>query len=197
MPVSFTIAKVDVSPHVKGDIVSIVPRIRDMWDHDLFIGVVVPDATREEARHFIHSWKVDFKHTLNSENAFGWQYTIEVDPVYISASEIGKSELKDRMQDHVNNTSKYWEGSQVVSFSPNSMTVNIPKNGPYQTAKELSNLDYLKLLKSDFSDIFKTVINVRRYHFSEADVDQVVALGNVVTLTKAQVLNKILDRLDG
>ncbi len=100
------------------------------------------------------------------------------------------------MQDHCNGGSEYWEGCNVVSFTASSMTVDIPKNGVYQTANGLSDLDYLKLLKSDFSDIFMTVLNVRRYYFLEADVDTAISQGGQITLTKAQALNKVQDRLD-
>jgi len=198
MPAYLDIAARDLTSYKKGDIVAVAIEGKQcsIDPSGALIGLTISDATREQVHHYIHDWKVDFLHTLNSQNAFGWQYIIEVDPIYISASDIGKAELKDKMQDHVNGGSQYWEGCQAVGFTSNSMTVNIPKDGPYQTAHGLDNIDFLKLLKSDFSDIFRTRLNVRRYHFSEADVDQVIADGGAITLTRAQALNRIIDRLE-
>ena len=156
--------------------------------------MTISDASHAEAQHYIEGWEIDFSHTLDNQNNNFWWVIIEVDPAYIDASETSKTELKTSMQDHVVN-SKYWAGSSVVSFTSSSMTVKIPKGGTYQTAEGLSNLDYLKLLKSDFSDIFKTFLKIRRYHFSEADVDNVIAQGGEITITKAQALNNIIDRL--
>lgn len=99
------------------------------------------------------------------------------------------------MQDHVEN-SEYWDGSQVVSFTSSSMTVDVPKNGIYQMASGLNNLDYLKLLKSNFRDVFRTQLNVSRYHFSESDVDAVIAAGGTVTRTKQQAITHMLDKLE-
>ena len=39
-------------------------------------------------------------------------------------------------------------------------------------------------------------MNVSRYHFSDTDVDQVIAMGGTITLTKSQVLNKMIDKLE-
>jgi len=76
------------------------------------------------------------------------------------------------------------------------LVVDIPKNGIYQTAQGLTNTAYLQALKSDFSDIFRESIAVRRYYFLEADVDAAYALPNgQVTLTTAQALAKIVDKL--
>lgn len=46
------------------------------------------------------------------------------------------------------------------------------------------------------ADVSRTLGTWRkhRYHFSEADVDTALAQGGVVTLTNAQLLNKVLDR---
>ena len=157
--------------------------------------MTISDATHAEAQHYIEGWVIDFSHTIENQNANFWWITIEVDPAYIDASETSRAELKAGMQDHVT-TTEYWEGTSVVSFTSSSMTVKIPKNGVYQTAEGLSNLDYLKLLKSDFSDVFKTFLKIRRYHFSGAGVDTVIAQGGSITITKAQALNNIIDRLD-
>ncbi len=196
MPTYLDIAARDLTTYKKGDVVgiSIEGKQCSVDPSGAFIGLIISDATREEVHHYIHDWQIDFEHTLISENASGWRYKIKVDPVYISASNIGKAELKTGMQNHIT-SAEYWAGSSVFSFTTSSMTVDIPKNGTYQTTKGLSDVDYLKLLKADFRDIFKVRLNASRYHFSDADVDQVIADGGSITLTKAQTLNKVIDKL--
>lgn len=148
-------------------------------------------------RHYAFGWEVDFVHVLVDQDQDSWTYRLEVDPALISASDVGKAEMKTAMRDHIESGSEYWEGSQVLSFGPNSITVQIPKNGPYQVANGMSDNNYRKLLRSDFSDIFKTVINIRRYHFSESDVDDLVNNhGGQRTVTAAQAMSVIIDRLD-
>jgi len=145
--------------------------------------------------HYINDWHIDFRHVFVAENELGWRYRIEVDPIYISASDVGKQEVKSEMVSLVE-SGEYWEGSRVFKIKSDYMTVDIPKNGVYQTASGLSDLDYLKLLKKDFSDVFRQRLNVSRYHFSEADVDTVIAAGGTIEQTKLQALNKVLDKLE-
>jgi hypothetical protein len=196
MPVKFDVAKFDNDPWVKGDIVSVIPDGMDFSQSasGFFIGVEITDATYEQANHYIHGWQIDFVFTLLAQNASGWRYQIEVDPAVLDVSETAKANIKSEMQDHVEG-SEYWEGASVFAFSANSMTVDIPKNGPYQSANGMSNLDYLQWLKRDFSDKFKTTIGVRRYYFDPTEVDKVPANGSV-QITKAQALARIIDRLD-
>ena len=158
--------------------------------------MVITDASREEVHNYVSHWVIDFQHVLENQNANFWWITISVDPIYISASNVGAAELKTTVQDHVTSVSEYWEGTSVVSFTSSSMTVKIPKNGVYQVANGLTALEYLNLLKSDFSDVFKTTINFSRYHFSEADVDTAIANGGRIEITKAQALNRALDKLE-
>lgn len=200
MPAYLDIATRDLDTFKKGDIVSISIKGKggSIDPTGAFITLIISDATREQAYRYIRDWKIDFSHTLVSQNAFGWQFLIEVDPVWISASGIGRASVKDKMRSHIDNAraGSPWQGCMVALFSVNSMTVNVPKNGTYQTTKGLDNIDYLGALKSDFRDIFRSQLMPRRYYFSEADVDQVVAAGGTITLTKVQVLSKVLDKLE-
>jgi len=157
--------------------------------------LIISDASREEVHHYISDWTIDFRHVYVGENDDGWRYRIEVDPVYISASKVGKQEMKAEMVSLIEN-GEYWEGSSVFKIKVDYMTVDIPKNGVYQTASGLSDFDYLKLLKSDFSDVFRQRLNISRCHFSDEDVDTVIADGGTITLTKLQALNRVLDRLE-
>ena len=193
MPAFIDIAARDLKSYNKGDIIGIAGRCSTPTDK--IVGVEITDATINQSLHYVYGWYIDFSHTLVNQNENGWRFEIEVDPAYISASDVGKDELKAGMQDHVE-SNEYWEGSSVVSFTSNSMVVDIPKDGIYQTANELSNLDYLKLLKSNFSDVFKIRLFPSRYHASAAQVDQIIAAGGFIQITKEQALNKIIDKLE-
>lgn len=160
-----------------------------------YIHLTISDADRNQVIEFLERWDIKFQHVLENQNANFWWITISVDPAYISASNVGAAELKSTVQDHVEGGSEYWQGTTVVSFTSSSMTVKIPKNGVYQTANGLSALEYLKVLKSDFADIFDTVLDPKRYYFSAEDVATVLAAGGSFTLTKAQALNNIIDKL--
>lgn len=159
-----------------------------------YIHVNVTGSTREQAAAYLGSWDIKYIFTLVNQNAAGWRYRIEVDPAYISASNQGSAELKTTMQDMVTGTEE-WEGSAVVSFTSSSMTVDITKSGVYQTAQSLSDLDYLKLLKSIFADIFDTVLDPRRYKFAAVDVATALAGDGTWTLTKAEAQAVVIDKL--
>ena len=160
-----------------------------------YIHLTISDVDRDQVDEFLAQWPIKFQHVLENQNANFWWITISVDPIYISATNVGAAELKTTVQDHVTSVSEYWEGTTVVSFTSNSMTVKIPKNGVWQTANGLTDLEFLNLLKSDFADIFNTVLDPKRYYFSAADVATVLAGGGSFTLTKAQALNNIIDKL--
>ena len=197
MPAYIDIAARDLTSYKKGDIVGIAIEGKECSQDPsgAFICLIISDATREEVHHYINDWMIDFRHVFVNENADGWRYRIEVDPIYISASDVGKQEIKAEMVNLVE-TGEYWEGSSVFKIKNDYMTVDIPKNGVYQTSSGLSDFDYLSLLKKDFSDVFSQRLNISRYHFSDADVDTVIADGETITLTKLQALNRVLDKLE-
>ena len=198
MTARLKIASQDLRSRPKGAFISIIPGDVPFGPNTEpnFIQVTVTGVTREQAHKYVDSWEIDFSHTLVNENATDWRYRVEVDPIYISASSVGNAELKSQMQLRVTRPGTPWEGCQVVNFSPSSMMVDIPKNGVWQTAKGLLDVFYLSALKRDFSDHFRTVFRIDRYYFAEADVDTFIAAGRAVTLTKAEALSMIIDRLD-
>jgi len=156
--------------------------------------VEITDASWEEAHHFVNRWKIKYIFTLENENASFWWITVSVDPAVISASEVGKDELRQDMVDYIGSDNK-WQGSSVVNFTASSMTVKIPRGGIYQTEKGLTNIEYLLLLKKEFSRHFRGVLNIRRYYFTPEQVDFVAAQGNFLQITTTQALNQVQDRL--
>jgi hypothetical protein len=189
-----------VMTYKKGDIVALVTEGGDFGTKEVppdFVRLEISDATTPQVQQFVEQWVVDFKHTIVSENALGWRFRVEVDDAYVDASERSKVMIRRRMIEHIDDaTSGPWEGCITQSFTPTELIVDIPKNGVYQTANSLSDNAYLLTLKADFSDIFRESVAVRRYYFNEADVDTAYNLPNgQVTLTTAQALTKIVDKL--
>ena len=145
-----------------------------------YVHLTVTGATREEVAQYADGWRVEFQHEIMVDNPAGYRIKVEADPIYISASNVGKDVLKDEMQTWFEN--KY--GASVVSFFQNSMTVDIPK--------PVNLVD----VKREFSGRFTTVLDIRRYRFSAADVNTALANGGSITLTKAQALSRVIDKLD-
>lgn len=163
-----------------------------------YVRLIISDATTAQVQNYLENWIIDFKHTLVNENELGWRYRLEVDDVYVDASQRSKISIRRNMIEHIDDaTSGPWEGCETVSFTPTELVIDIPKNGVYQTANSLSDNAYRLTLKSDFSDIFREAVALRRYHLKDADVDLAYAMPNgEVTLTMAQALTKIVDKLD-
>ena len=189
-----------VTQYQKGDIVSIVPDGGEFGTKEVppdFVRLEISDATTAQAQQYIEQWTVDFKHTLVTQNAAGWRYRIEVDDIYVDTSQRSKVMIRQNMIDHIDGAiGGPWQGAVTVSFTPTELVVDIPKNGVYQTANALTDTNYLLALKLDFSDIFRESLALRRYYFTKADVDLAYGLPNgQVTLTTAQALTKIVDKL--
>jgi hypothetical protein len=145
-----------------------------------YVHLTVTGATRDQVRRYIDGWNIRFQHDILAETAVGYRIRVSVDPAAISASDVGSSELKLEMQTWVADS----YGALVTAFTPDSMTVDVPK--PADLAK----------LKSDFADVFDDVLAIRRYRFSEADVNTALGNGGKITLTKAQALARVIDKLD-
>lgn len=190
-----------VTYYKKGDIVSVVTDGGVFGAKEVppdFVRLEISDATTAQVQNFLNSWEVDFKHTVVAENAQGWRFRVEVDDAYVDASERSKVMIRQNMIEHIDEAADLspWKGCVTVSFTPTEMVVDIPKNGIYQTANALTDNQYLLALRSDFSDIFMEAIELRRYYFLEADVDAAYVMPNGhVTLTTAQALTKIVDKL--
>lgn len=203
MPAKITVAGKELKgAYSKGDVIALVPDGGDWGAREVppnFVRLTISDATIEEAYQYISGWKLKFVFTLVNENAQGWRYRVEVDPTVISASEVGKSELKSDMQSLIDNAAadSIWDGCQTVSFFSNGWAVDIPKNGTYQTATGATNQEYLKALRDDVVDKFTAAVRLSRYYFAEADVELALTKFNgEVTITKAQALSKIKDKLE-
>jgi hypothetical protein len=144
-----------------------------------FIHLILTDCEPADVDHFLWGWDIKYKFTKLNENDLGYRYKVEVDPAYISASNVGKQEIKLEMQGWADDM-----GFSVVNFTSDSMTIDIPKPAN------------LLEIKSMFADVFDDTLDIRRYYFSSDDVDGVVNNGGEHTMTKTQALNFIIDKLD-
>lgn len=138
----------------------------------------ITDATASQVDHFMVNWFIKFTHTILQENAVRLRIRVEVDPAVISASDVGKNEIKTEMQEWIENE----KGGAMRSISLSELVVDIPK--PVD----------LNALKLEFADEFDAMLDITRYYFTEADVDTVIAAGGHITRTKAQVLALVKDK---
>ncbi len=141
--------------------------------------VRITDATKAQAEHYLESWQKEFVHEILQDHVMGYRVKVSVDPAFISASGANK-ELKARLKtDLVRN----W-GVSIVSYENYEVVFDIPK--PVD----------LQALKAHVYDVFSERVDTRFYYFSSEDVDLALAQGGYIELTKAQVLNRIKNKLD-
>ena len=139
----------------------------------------IVDATRAQCLHYIQKWKKEFSYTIVNENAFGYRIRIEVNSALVSVSGLNK-EVRQEVKDYI--YTKF--GGSLVDHGADYAIFDVPKP-----------ID-LPQAKVDLNDKFATIFSLRRWYFSSADIDTVLAAGGYMELTKKQVLNRVLDRLD-
>jgi hypothetical protein len=199
--------------YMKGDIVEVCAKgtLKSNWcAPPNFLWVTVTDKSKLQVNVYLNGWPLEFVHTLLNQNNEGWRYKIEVDPVFISVSELNKNEIKQKMADYIEQCSlrwnDWWYKTTIQNWSASSLTLNIPK--PVQGNPAYDGLDpqwilmwesnwpeFLQQLENDFTDKFAIIVNIRRYYFRGTSVDSVIAAGGEWSGTHAQVLNHIVDKL--
>jgi hypothetical protein len=182
MPVEMLIAAQDLNTSKKGDII----RVKDQpctWGslHTLprYIIVTISNATKNQVDQYIDNWPLEFEHEILAENDQGYRVRVSVDPALVSASDVGKAQMRDEMRQWLVEA----HGAVNVSFTSSSLTADLPKP-----------ID-LQEVKAQFHDFFSGMFQTHRYHFSDADVDTVINAGGTVTITRQVALTKIVDKL--
>jgi len=61
---------------------------------------------------------------------------------------------------------------------------------------DIGRADVLNRFKQEVKERISWTVYRRRYYFLEADVDTAIAAGGIITLTQAQLMNKLNDKLD-
>ena len=183
MTAELLVRATDGSNYNKGAIVTVKPE-GQVWGRmeqpPNYIHLTVTEVTPEQVMHYIYKWDIKFQHEILAQTDLGYRIRVSVDPAYISASDVGKNEMKNKMSDWIAN--EY--GGQSITFSYSSITADIPK--PVDLQK----------MKGEFADIFNDVIDLKRYYFTDEDIETALSMGGKITLTKAQALNRIKDKVN-
>jgi hypothetical protein len=182
MPTELLISNTDANFQGRGEVVAYYESPHTWGNKEglpNYVHLTISDVSKEKVEDFLRAWDIEFSHTILNENEQGYRIKVEVDPAWISASDVGKHQMHAKMQDFV--IDRY--NGQIVSIDSAQMTADIPK--PVD----------LQQLKKDFADVFNKVLNARRYYFSETDMDNAVSQGGHITLTKQQALDRVIDKL--
>jgi hypothetical protein len=170
----------------------------------------ISDKSKNQVNAYLQRWKIQFEHTLINQNAKGWRFDIEVDPVYISASEKNKNQIKQEMIDYLEENftrwNSYWYSCSINAWTSSGITIDITK--PIQGNSRYGGTDpewillfesnwtqFLVELKNDFHDKFSTTLELRRYRFKPASVDTVTVGGGYIEMAAAEALNHIEDKI--
>ena len=143
-----------------------------------FVVVIISDTTAAQVVSFTENYKNEILYELLNSNELGRRYSLSVNPkiLELEGEEAGlKQEIRDVLVDDYSAT--------IVSYVPATATAVV----------DIPNTDW-DALKANLKDIFEQHY-IDRYVFSESDVDLALANGGTVTITKAQALNRIIDRL--
>ena len=181
MPAEILIHALTHGPFLKGS-VCLIKDSPAIWGSKEappdFVVVIISDATVDQVVHFTENYKNVIEYTLLNSNELGRRYSMSVDPkiIELEGEEAGiKQEVRNLL---VNDYS-----ATIVSYNPVTAVA----------VADIPNTDWAALA-ANIKDIFEQHY-IDRYVFSEADVDTALASGGTVTITKAQALDRIIDRL--
>lgn len=172
MAVFFDVAKVDLPKFEKGEFVAMgIERCSDAPDY--YICIEITDMTKSQVKHLTRKWRLEFNQEIVAQNENGWRIEVTVSPGVISASGLGRNEIKQRMRDWFLRNSRV-AGASIHDWTDHSLTVDLPKNGPWQQRKKLSNREYLQALKQKFDRIFGIKFRRREFYILPQHVDYIV-----------------------
>ena len=138
----------------------------------------VTDASKAQVDNYLSQWYNKLIHEIVAENEQGYRIRVSL-PAKISQlfpTKAMRQEIKGYLTDKWN--------IEIFSSNNDEVVFDIPKPVDLQE------------LKDDLLDKFEEAVDVRKYHFTVEDVDTALANGGVIEMTKAQVLNRIVNRED-
>jgi len=144
VPVYLDIAARNIrNTYEKGDVVGVgVDHFSDDPTGAL-VGVCITDIhDNKQVEKYAKRWKLILDFTIDAENDEGWRVVVSANPACISASGVGRDEIKQHMVDFIGNDPAFSRtGVRIPAggFTPSSLTLLIPKGGPVQTARGLSD----------------------------------------------------------
>lgn len=145
-----------------------------------YVHVTVTGATHAEVQAYLNTWPIRYRHQIQVDNPIRYRIKVDVDPAVVSASGMGRAQLRAAMGDWIE--AEY--NGTVVATGSERLIFDVPKP-----------VDLFQLAL-DFADIFDWILSFRRYHFAASDVATWLTAGGHATLTKAQALAAIVDKLE-
>lgn len=144
-----------------------------------YVILEITDATKAQVDNYTDNWKNELSYELLGSDANGRRYKISVNPNIISQVSVDKG-IQQRMKTYLENT----YGAVLVDAAVNQQYVTF----------DIPNTDWVAL-RADLLDGFESQVDTRRYIFSPTDVDIAIAAGGRISLTAAQTLTRVVDRL--
>lgn len=144
--------------------------------------LIITDKTKEQVENYLAPLRSVFEYTVLGQNAQGKRIRIEIEPKIVEIFGAGKGMRQE-----------LYEWLQEVYQAEN---VPAQSNPPYSYVLDFPDPDLdLQQLKLEFEDEAVDSLAPHRYHFSETDMDILVASGGVLSLTGNQAATRIIDRL--
>jgi len=181
MAIEILILAKDNGAYEKGDIIC-VKEAPAVWGTKEgppdFVRVNCADATLDGAKSYLYPWKEILDYEVVASNTQGWRVRLFFDRDLVSTS--GKVKLtRERVENYLQ--SHY--GISIHAVEDNGIVIDVP------------NTVDLQELKADLKDKIEQVFKPRRYYFSPQHVDAALSVGGIVNQTKAQLIDKVLDRV--
>lgn len=152
-----------------------------------WIHINISDAPASEVDFFMSNWYLHYEVTTIQDTPQKARLRFEVHPSVISASGVGRDEMKADMSFWV--LSDY--GGSIVNNSVSHLLADFPK--PLTGVDGPVTIDDIV---EDFQRRFQKLFDRARYYVAESDVDTVIDSPNngEITITKAEALATVNDK---
>lgn len=154
-----------------------------------WVRVRITDADASEVEFFLANWYLTYEVTTVQDIVPRARLRFEIDPSVISASGLGRDEIKANMLTWV--TTQYVGGS-IVNSSVSHILADFEK--PLTSTQ--TGATTIAEITAAFADIFDVMFDVTRYYVSESDVDTIIAPPNdgFIAITQAEALATVNDK---
>ena len=196
--VGLLISGIDQGSYKSKDIVSIKHPDFDWGSKEVlpnWLRVNISDMTtqahHDQAVQYIESWRIEYTHQfIGTQPDTRNRYLIRVDPQFVSASGLTKTEIKTEFEawflPESAEEGTLWYGSDIVRYD----------GANYGVELDIPAAADVQELKADFNDKMKSVFDFARYYIGTGAFNAIVAAGGEITETKAVVLSYVKDKLD-
>lgn len=189
-PVAPTADAAGLADHIrKGDPIEVYPGTYGWGRKETLptiIRVTITDKEKAEVDGYLDQVVKLFKYTIVAQNAQGVRARVEVDDAVTGLNFPG---VKQEIKDYILNGADVEVPVTQVSQTASEIVVDI------ELPDDANRTPTLKQMQSNINDVGSEVIVKRRYYFESAAVDSVVSGGGETSITAAQAINNIIDRL--